>query len=234
MRILISAGPMRTYIDPIRYIQNSSSGVLGLEIAKALKKNDSSSQITTLLGPVDSSVAKEFSANSDVHHYITAHDYEALLKKHFLTCDLFISCSAVLDFDIETEAKKISRTDLEASDELRFHKRNVTDFVALVSKTLKQAHQRVFAFSLDTGDESAAIAKAQTKITAKHVEAIFVNFASSNEGPDKPLSGGVILNQSGQIVRRIAQMSKRDVAKEIVDFLGSDLFQADRTKGDLK
>lgn len=221
MRVLLSAGPMRTYLDPVRYLQNSSSGLLGLELARALGDFKNFKKTVVLLGPVDSHIRSEFKKVTEVHDYQTSSEYRAGLLKLFPTCDLFISCAAVLDFEIEKQPKKISRADLESSSELKFSKRNVPDFVAWLSNEVKNAEQKIFAFSLDTSDETAALERARKKQRAKNCEWIFVNYASDNEGPEKSLSSGVLLGPGGEIVRRIAKSDKRDVAKELAAFLGS-------------
>lgn len=210
---------MRTHIDPIRYIQNSSSGKLGAEIAHALREALPNATQTTILGPVDSMVSSAFESVSIVHPYVTPHDYEALLMREFPKCDLFISCAAVLDFEIETAAEKISRHELEQNAELRLPKKNVRDFVALMGNEFKQSHQKILAFSLDTGSEAKAVQRAKVKISSKKADWIFVNFASDRQGPDKSLSEGVILNANGDIEAKIPEMNKREVAKALVNFL---------------
>ncbi len=230
MNILISAGPMRTYLDPIRYIQNSSSGLLGLEITAALAESLPNSKFTALVGPVDSSIRSAFSEITTVCPYATAAEYERALKEHFPNCDLFISCAAVLDFEVQTLAKKISRVTLESNSELTFKKTNVPDFAAWMGNDFKKPNQRIFAFSLDTENEAQAIMRGKDKIDTKNVDWIFVNFASDTLGPEKPLSSGVILNRKGDIAKRIPENTKKSVAGDISKFLVSELSQK-TTKG---
>jgi phosphopantothenoylcysteine decarboxylase / phosphopantothenate---cysteine ligase len=229
MNILISAGPMRTYIDPIRYIQNSSSGVLGLEIALALKQKLPLVNIVTILGPVDSKVNESFRSCSTVYEFQTTKDYERLLKYEFPNCDLFISSAAVLDFEVDSQQEKISRADLEQSSEIKFKKNNVPDFVGWMGNEFKKPSQKVFAFSLDTRNEPDAIKRAKDKVQSKKLDGIFVNFAGPREGPEKPMSSGVILNKSGDIAKRVALSDKRVVADVITSYLISHL---DIPKGD--
>lgn len=221
MSILISAGPMRTYIDPIRFIQNASTGVLGAEIVASLSKHFSKDKIVTLLGPVDSAIEQICKTYSEVYKYETSSDYRELLAKHFPDCDLFISASAVLDFNIMTETTKIPRESIKALSKISFDKEDVPDFVGWVCKELKTSEQKVFAFSLDTAEKSVAIARAKEKLLSKKCDWIFVNYATKDEGPSKEFSSGTILDQSGAEVLNIEKSHKRQVAEQLVMFLKS-------------
>jgi len=210
---------MRTYIDPIRYVQNSSSGVLGLEIARALKARNPHLEITSLVGPVDSAVREGFAELGSVLPYATAQDYERNLLPAFTTCDLFVSCAAVLDFSVDTSPTKLARQDLENLPELRLPKANVPDYAGWVGNEFKTARQKIFAFSLDTAAEASAIMRAKEKVLDKNADWIFVNFATDTQGPEKSLSSGVILNHQGDIAKRLRESPKALIAGEIADFL---------------
>lgn len=193
-------------------------------MAWALREKILNSSITTLLGPVDSKVSDAFDAVSNsLYHYVTPQDYESVLLSEFPKCDLFISSAAVLDFDINSSLKKISRHELEQSHELILSKKNVPDFVAWMGQKLKTDRQKIFAFSLDTETEEKALERAKEKVRNKNADWIFVNFASNRQGPDKPLSEGFVLNAKGQIEIKIPEMKKRDVAQTLVTFLITQL-----------
>lgn len=227
MKILISAGPMRTAIDPIRYVQNASSGVLGVELAAAFKNLVSGCDITMMLGPVDSSVLSQAQTQATVCSYLTPADYQQQLEEHFPHCDLFVSAAAVLDFEIIPSHSKIARETLEATENISLQKRNVPDFAAWAG-AIKKPHQKILAFALATEGEAAAIVKAQHKVKAKQADWIYLNFASATQGPGKALSQGLVLDKLGQIQLRVPEMNKRDVAKTLASFVKSHI-QGDQT-----
>jgi len=104
IKALVTAGPTREYLDPIRYLSNASSGRTGLSVARALKKRGVS--VRLVLGPgVDAPRGiPGFRAGS-------ARDMFGLVKRNFEWCDVFISCAAVADYRPDTVSrKKIKKT----------------------------------------------------------------------------------------------------------------------------
>jgi phosphopantothenoylcysteine synthetase/decarboxylase len=107
MRILITAGGTREYIDPVRFISNASSGRMGFELAlAALKFGHEVMLITTI--DFDS---RDLSRAKIVKVETAAEMFEAV-KKNFLKCDCLIMAAAVADY---TPAKK-SKLKLKKQD----------------------------------------------------------------------------------------------------------------------
>jgi phosphopantothenoylcysteine decarboxylase/phosphopantothenate--cysteine ligase len=178
-RVLISAGPMRTGIDPVRSIQNKSSGLMGLETARAAAR--AGAQVTVLLGPVEGLVARAFQ-DFEVRRYEGPADYAAGLDALFPQCNVFLSLAAVLDFEVQTTTKKIERRSLTGG-ELPLAIRPVPDHVARMAAA-KKPGQRVIAFAAETGTEAEIIERATRKGREKKVDAIVANPVWPDLGPE--------------------------------------------------
>ncbi len=187
--VLITAGPMRSPLDSVRFLQNRSSGKMGLALAKAAVS--SGTRVGAILGPVDSDVESEFESICEVFRYETPQEYSALLEKYFPLANIFISAAAVLDFQIVQAAlptaKKLDRTDIFAGgvtqSELLLPVQAVPDFVQMYAER-KQPNQTVIAFSLETGNLEAAMERARQKMLKKKADAIFLNLVGPQSGPD--------------------------------------------------
>lgn len=202
--VLITAGPMRSPLDSVRFLQNRSSGKMGLALAKAAV--GSGTRVGAILGPVDCNVESEFESICEVFRYETPQEYSALLEKYFPLANIFISAAAVLDFQIvqgASPAKKMDRKDIFAGgvtqSELLLPVQAVPDFVQLYAEK-KQPNQTVVAFSLETGNLEAAIERARQKMLNKKADAIFLNLVSPQSGPDSDNNRLWFLTPSGETI----------------------------------
>jgi phosphopantothenoylcysteine decarboxylase/phosphopantothenate--cysteine ligase len=180
-RILISAGPMRTALDPVRFIQNRSSGKMGLALARACRDFKAAS-ITILLGPVSAEMKKSF-GEFTVRDYEGPADYESALDELFASCDVFFSAAAVLDFETLPAEKKIERAQLSKMQKLEIPIRPVPDIIAKFGAK-KTAQQKVIAFAAESGTETEILARAEKKRLAKSADAMIANPVWEGLGPD--------------------------------------------------
>jgi phosphopantothenoylcysteine decarboxylase/phosphopantothenate--cysteine ligase len=105
MRILITAGGTREYIDPVRYISNASSGRMGYALARAALK--AGHKVTLITAPTSLKIP---SGATVVRVETSAQMFEAV-KKHFRRCDCLIMAAAVADYTPTYPAKtKIKKT----------------------------------------------------------------------------------------------------------------------------
>ena len=105
-KVLLSLGAMRTQVDDVRFLQNSSSGRMGLELARSLL--NSGACVHLLAGFCDPDVendlrflGEKYSSRVQLTRFDGLVDYEKNLKSFFPDCGLFVSVAAVLDFEIE-------------------------------------------------------------------------------------------------------------------------------------
>ena len=155
-KLLITAGPTREAIDPVRYLSNRSSGKMGYALAAAAR--DAGAEVTLVSGPVcldpPDSVAVVYSESAaDMLEQVTAHIDEQ---------DIFIATAAVADYRVETiAAEKIKKTaeemslqlvknpDILASVSLRDNKPFCVGFAAETSELEQYALQKLADKNLD-------------------------------------------------------------------------------------
>jgi len=182
MKVLISAGPMRTAIDSVRFVQNRSSGLMGLELARSARARGD--QVSVLLGPVDPSIAKMYEEFT-LERYVGPSEYGIKLEKMFAACDAFFSAAAVLDFDLKAHPGKLSRETLAQQGELRIPLQEVPDFVArMVTLRRTSNPQRVIAFAAESGTKEEILLRAEKKMLKKGVDALIANPVWPGLGPE--------------------------------------------------
>jgi phosphopantothenoylcysteine decarboxylase/phosphopantothenate--cysteine ligase len=165
MRILLTAGPTREPIDPVRYIGNRSSGRMGAAIAKSALGAGHS--LTLILGPVSA----PFPLNARRIDVETAAQMHAEVLREFPKCDLLIMTAAVSDYrPIGASAEKLKR-----GGELLLRLESTPDIVADAAR-LKRPDQRIVGFSLQT---SSDLQPSQAKLSAKNLDLIVHNPADT-------------------------------------------------------
>lgn len=214
IEVLVSMGPMRSRLDAIRFLQNESSGKMGVALIEALKNAGLVPRV--LLGPVDEVLANtvsELVGNANLSRYLSDDDYRQLLAVESRRCDIFFSAAAVLDFAFENvQGAKFNKADLNAGLSLR----PVEDFAAAFGRD-KENDQWLVSFSAETeGDDRALLERALTKKLAKNAEWTLVNRVSATSGPNSQASEAWILDPDQGIVYLGASRSKNDIAHDLV------------------
>ncbi len=217
-RILLSAGPMRTSLDAVRYVQNRSSGRMGLELARALR--EAGALVSVILGPVGEEIARGF-ADFPVTPYVTLADYDAAVAQAFRDCDVFVSAAAVLDFEVQGTDAKISREALAANGKIELAAKASIDFVARAVAE-RRPGQKVVAFALEAGDDAEVVAKAQAKLARKGADAIVANPARAGAGPGGERNRLWFLSKSGE-TKDLGEATKETLARRLASAIASML-----------
>jgi len=170
LNIMITAGPTREPLDPVRYITNHSSGKMGFAIAAAAAKRGAN--VTLVSGPV-SLPTPPFVQRIDV---TTALEMEAAVQAHAQNQQIFIGCAAVADYRAETIAEaKIKKQ----GDELTIKMVKNPDIVAGVA-ALKSHRPYVVGFAAETNNVEEY---ARQKRARKNLDLICANDVSQpNQG----------------------------------------------------
>jgi len=104
--VLITAGPTRESIDPVRYLSNHSSGKMGYALAEAAQS--AGARVTLVSGPVNLAVP----SGVDRVDVVSAEDMQTEVMSRVQAADIFISVAAVADYRIEAPGReKIKKTD---------------------------------------------------------------------------------------------------------------------------
>lgn len=208
--VLISAGPMRSGLDPVRFIQNRSSGKMGLELARAAKRQGACVQV--LLGPVDPAIAKLYDS-FEIRRYEGPAEYDLGLREMLASADVFLSAAAVLDFEALPAAAKIDRSQLTGG-ELRVHYKPVPDFVARSAKE-RRPGQRIIAFAAESGTDDEILKRASAKMQKKGVDAMIANPVRPGLGPEADQNEVWIL-KPGETPEHLGPMDKGELADPIL------------------
>jgi phosphopantothenoylcysteine decarboxylase/phosphopantothenate--cysteine ligase len=202
MRLLVTAGPTRERIDPIRFVSNRSSGRMGYALAEAAR--DRGGQVTLLSGPTELPAPEGVRAL----FFETADELHALLLTEYPECDGLIMAAAVADFIPEESPTRLHREQGVRTLDLAPGR----DLLASL-KGLRRG-QTVVAFAAETGDLEA---RARRKMEEKGADLIVVNDVSRSDiGFESQDNEVLILSRDG---RRdsVARAPKREVADRIWD-----------------
>ncbi len=207
LKALVTAGPTREYIDPIRYISNESSGKQGYEIALALNKLGVKTTLITgpcnLISPKDIEVKKIISA-------------EEMLKevKKTLPVDIAVCTAAVADFKPEEKNKNKIKKDKFNYKTIKFIKNN--DILEYICKNNRNRPKIVAGFSAETKNVTK---NSIQKMKNKNCDLIFANDVSKkNVGFNSDYNKVSIIDQNGNI--RILPKSKKSfIANKIAQIL---------------
>ncbi len=212
-KILITAGPTYEKIDPVRFIGNYSSGKMGFALAEECACRGA--EVTLIAGPVSTQLSPSLSTCIKRIDVESCEEMYQAATKAYSECNAAILCAAVADFKPEQAAsQKIKRE----KDDLVIRLKPTHDIAAALG-AIKQPHQLLVGFALETNDE---IANAQKKLQKKNLDFIVLN-SLRNEGTcfqsdENQIS---IISKKGQ--RDYDKKSKQAVAIDIIDELAQHL-----------
>ena len=207
--IMITAGPTYEKIDPVRFIGNYSSGKMGFALAEECRKRGA--HVTLIAGPVALQCANGIK-RIDVES--CEEMYEAATHE-FTGCDAAILCAAVADFRPAVVAdRKIKRE----KDDLVLTLAPTHDIAAAIGQ-MKQSHQRIVAFALETNDEEA---NAEKKRRKKNADFIVLN-STHNAGTTFRTDDNQITIISEKGKKEYEKKPKTEVARDIIDELAGML-----------
>ena len=203
--VVITAGPTREAIDPVRYITNKSSGKMGFALAEAAA--EAGARVTLIAGPVNLPTPGRVQ-RSDVVRALDM--YEACLDVVNKGCDIFISTAAVADYrPMVTADHKIKKS----TEEVHLTLIKNPDIVAAVS-----AHARrpfTVGFAAETRD---VVSYAQGKLENKKLDMIATNDVSGdNVGFNSDNNAVTVIWPGGHKVLPLA--SKRQIAKQLIELI---------------
>ena len=206
-KALVTAGPTREYIDPIRYISNESSGKQGYEIAIALNKLGI--KTTLITGP-----SKQVSPKGiNVKKIISADDMFKEVKK-ILPVDLAVCTAAVTDFKPAEKSKNKIKKDKLNFKSINFIKNY--DILNFLSKNNKNRPQIVAGFSAETKN---VIKNSTQKMKSKNCDLIFANDVSKKGiGFNSDFNEISMIDQKGN-VKIIPKNKKSFIANKIAQIL---------------
>ena len=202
--VLLTAGPTREAIDPVRFISNRSSGKMGYALARSLR--DAGAQVTLVSGPV----ALAPPPGVELIPVESANDmYDAVMARAD-GADIFVACAAVSDYRVEAVAEhKIKKSGDALSLELTPNKDILASVSALESRP----------FCVGFAAETEQLEKyALSKLENKNLDMIAANqVGTSASGFEIDFNQLEVFWPGGH--RSIAQASKPEIAKRLTDLI---------------
>jgi len=162
-KVMVSAGPTHEPIDPVRFIGNSSSGKMGLAIARAFAEKGA--EVELVMGPAGLDTGFPGIHTQRVN---TAAEMNDACQKIFPLVDIAVMAAAVADFTPVSPAREKIKKD-SGQDVIRLKPTN--DILASLGKT-KKKRQLLIGFALETEDE---LSNAQKKLQKKNLDMIVLN-----------------------------------------------------------
>lgn len=196
-RILITSGPTRQYIDPVRYLTNASSGRMGAALAAAV--TEAGHQAMVVSGPVD----VVYPRAAEVISVVSTEDMLEACLEVFPTCDGLIGVAAPCDYrPVVVAQQKIRKT----GEPLELNLVETPDVVALAAE-IKDS-QWIVAFALETEDERM---RALQKLERKSADLIVVNGPGAMHAVDTQVE---VIDAHGRVLAT-ASGSKQQVGRDV-------------------
>ena len=199
-KVVITAGPTEEAIDPVRYISNRSSGMMGCEIANAFHAQGA--KVIIVKGPC------KYSQNNEIEsiNVKTASEMLMSVEKNITNCDIFVSVAAVSDFI----AKKLSSKKIKSEDIPKLELEKNIDIIKKISENYK-----VFSigFAAETGELKQNALK---KLKEKKLSVIAANKVSFTEGIDAETNSITLFWGDGK-EKTLSLKNKKDLAIEFVE-----------------
>lgn len=198
--VLITAGPTREPIDPVRYIGNRSSGRMGYALAEAALRRGA--KVILITGPA----ALKPPSAAEVVQVQTAEQMRDAVISNLERSTVVIKAAAVADFTVKAAAQKIKRT-----GSMHLELEPTPDILKEVAQ--RKGTRVVIGFAAETQD---ALENARKKLHTKSLDAIVLNDVSQpGIGFDSERNAVTILTHSGSI--NVPETSKWEVAHRVLD-----------------
>jgi phosphopantothenoylcysteine decarboxylase / phosphopantothenate---cysteine ligase len=204
-KLLITAGPNREPLDPVRYLSNRSSGKMGYALARAAIRRGA--EVALISGPTE----LEPPAGARLTSVTTAAEMRHAVLEEFSGCTAVIMAAAVSDYrPVDFAPKKIKRG--KGPIELRLEPN--PDILKEISA--RKNGKMLVGFAAETGE---LVANAAKKLKDKNLDMIIANNVNeAGAGFDVDTNVATILDRAGT-VRSLPLMSKDELAEQILDHL---------------
>ena len=204
-RVMVTAGPTREPLDPVRYITNRSSGRMGFALAQAFARRGA--EVTLVSGPV----ALETPSGVRRVDVETAIEMREAVFDSIGKQDLFVACAAVADYRPEKpEETKIKK----CSDILEFRMKRNPDILAEVAALPKGPF--TVGFAAETHD---LLDHAREKLARKGVDMIAANLVGEGKGFEADWNALEVIWNGGS--RHLPYQDKESLAVELVEVIAS-------------
>ncbi|MCQ2379192.1 MAG: hypothetical protein MJ016_08345 [Victivallaceae bacterium] len=201
MKILVTAGPTREKIDPVRYITNFSSGKMGYALAREAARRGAG--VVLVSGPV----ALPAPENVRVVNVESAAEMFDAVAREFPSCDLLVMAAAVADYRVaHPAAEKLKKS----PGDLVLTLERTADILAEMGRR-KTPGQKILGFAAESGDLAG---RAREKLHRKNLDWIAANLVADGFGTD---DDRIILLSAAGTELEIGPAPKAEIARRIFD-----------------
>ncbi|MFN2475903.1 MAG: phosphopantothenoylcysteine decarboxylase [Chthoniobacterales bacterium] len=202
MRIVVTAGPTREPIDPVRFISNRSSGKMGYAIAEAALEHGD--DVTLISGPV----ALTAPDGARVINVTTSDELHDAVHAQLADCDVLVMCAAVSDY------KPVSAAATKLAKQTGTFALQLTPTRDIL-RSLPSGNRSylVVGFAAETHDVAAS---AQRKLRAKNCDMIVANDVSCSDSGMESDDNEVTIYSLGGEPKFISHAPKKTIAREIL------------------
>ena len=216
IKALVTTGPTREYLDPVRYISNESSGKQGYEVALALKKLGIKTKL--IAGPSNLIYSKDLK----IKKIISAKEMMNEVKKS-LPVDIAVCAAAVSDFKPISKSKNKIKKNTSSMNDIGLEKN--PDILDYLSKNNKARPKIVVGFSAETEN---VIQNSKIKIKEKYCDLIIANDVSKKDsGFNSEYNKVSIIDNKGRI-KSIPKNKKSYIANTIAKIILDKLLMNDK------
>jgi phosphopantothenoylcysteine decarboxylase/phosphopantothenate--cysteine ligase len=205
IRCLITAGPTREFIDPVRFISNPSTGKMGFSLAEAAL--EAGWNVDLVAGPV----GLEEPDGAILYPVVTAEEMFHQVDALFDACDVLIMTAAVSDFrPVRQYTHKQKKEDADMTIEFE-RTRDI-----LQTMTERKAHQTVVGFAAETKD---VVSYAKQKLVSKNLDFIVANnVAQPGAGFAVDTNEVLLIAADGSSVK-LGPSTKAEIAQELIQLI---------------
>ena len=203
-KVVVSAGPTREALDPVRFITNHSTGKMGYAIAKNAMLRGA--EVTLVSGPVSIDPVPFV----NFVPVVSAEDMKNAMLTHSKDADYIFMTAAVADYtpaNVATE--KIKKKEGDSSLELK----RTTDILKTLGEQKKQ-NQLLCGFSMETEN---MLENSKKKLESKNADVLVAN-SLRQEGAGFGTDTNIVTLITKEEVKQLDIMSKDDVAKTLIDY----------------
>lgn len=208
-KVVITAGPTREALDPVRYLSNHSSGKMGYAIAQAAV--DAGAQVVLITGPTNLPTPARVTRR-DV---VSAEEMYQQSLAELEGCDIFIASAAVADYrPRQVASQKIKKG---SEDTMTIELVKNPDIVSAVAS----AEHRPFVVGFSAETENL-LSNARTKLQRKKLDLIVANDVSDTSiGFNSEDNAATLIWPDGE--KSLNKRSKQQLARDLVDFIAQQL-----------
>lgn len=208
-RVMITAGPTRERIDPVRFISNYSTGKMAYSLADELAWRGA--EVVVVSGPVGVAPSVD---GVTVKNVESGREMAAECESLFPACDLAVMCAAVADYTVDHPAQnKIKR---EGHDVPEIPLVKNPDIARALGQT-KRPDQKIVGFALETDHEAT---NAIEKMERKNLDMIVLNsLRDKGAGFATDTNKVTVFTRNDVNVREFPLKSKREVASDLADII---------------